>query len=175
MRRTPQHRLPSFRSVYVKAMSLSLLVHTSRLLLLWLLSLSVSTVALASDWIDYPPEGTATLTHYTLPDGYVASCGCTGASTRYPTAAMSQFAYGSSNAYGPGCGRCFKITLLNSVTGTPLFYPEETKSIVIKVTDLCPGSGGAGWCSAKPGQPNQYVLTIRCTFRPYPFHPMEQW
>ncbi|KAI0745806.1 RlpA-like double-psi beta-barrel-protein domain-containing protein-containing protein [Earliella scabrosa] len=136
-------------------MLLSLLVHTSRLLLLWLLSLSVSTVALASDWIDYPPEGTATLTHYTLPDGYVASCGCTGASTRYPTAAMSQFAYGSSNAYGPGCGRCFKITLLNSVTGTPLFYPEETKSIVIKVTDLCPGSGGAGWCSAKPGQPNQ--------------------
>ncbi|KAI0743464.1 RlpA-like double-psi beta-barrel-protein domain-containing protein-containing protein [Daedaleopsis nitida] len=141
-------------------MQLPFSVHTQRLSLLYLLCLlSVSTVTLASNWIDYPADGTATLTHYTLPDGYIASCGCTGASTRYPTAAMSQFAYGSSDAYGPGCGRCFKITLLNTYTGTPPFFPTETNSIVIKVTDLCP-LGGEGWCSARPGQPNpsgQYI------------------
>ena len=152
-------------------------VHTQRLSLLWLLCLlSVSTVTLASNWIDYPADGTATLTHYTLPDGYIASCGCTGASTRYPTAAMSQFAYGSSNAYGPGCGRCFKITLLNPYTGTPPFFPTETKSIVIKVTDLCPAGpvAGEGWCSARPGQPNPYVhschsppsCSLRCDASP---------
>ncbi len=126
--------------------------------MLWLVYLlSVSTLALATEWIDYPADGTATLTHYTLPDGYIASCGCTGDSTRYPTVAMSQFAYGSSTAYGPGCGRCFKITLLNTYTASPPFIPNVTKSVVVKVTDLCP-VGGAGWCSATPGKPNQYVL-----------------
>ncbi|TFK93729.1 hypothetical protein K466DRAFT_642631 [Polyporus arcularius HHB13444] len=123
--------------------------------MLWLVYLlSVSTLALATEWIDYPADGTATLTHYTLPDGYIASCGCTGDSTRYPTVAMSQFAYGSSTAYGPGCGRCFKITLLNTYTASPPFIPNVTKSVVVKVTDLCP-VGGAGWCSATPGKPNQ--------------------
>ena len=127
--------------------------------MLWLVYLlSVSTLALATDWIDYPADGTATLTHYTLPDGYIASCGCTGASTRYPTAAMSQYAYGSSTAYGPGCGRCFNITLLNTYTANPPFFPNVTKSVVVKVTDLCP-AGGAGWCSATPGKPNQYVVS----------------
>lgn len=93
------------------------------------------------------------MTHYTLPENYIASCGCTAASTHYPTAAMSQMAYGSSTAYGPGCGRCFKITLLNTYIPTPPFFPDVTKSVVIKVTDLCP-IGGAGWCSATVGHPN---------------------
>ena len=53
---------------------------------------------------NYPPSGFATMTHYTLPTGFIASCGCTAASTHYPTAALSQLAYGSSAAYGPGCG-----------------------------------------------------------------------
>jgi len=51
-------------------------------------------------WIDYAPSGSATLTHYGLPRDYVASCGCTPASTHYPTAALSQMAYGSSTAFG---------------------------------------------------------------------------
>jgi hypothetical protein len=51
-------------------------------------------------WIDYPSSGLATLTHYTLPTDYIASCGCTPASTHYPTAALSQMAFGSSTAYG---------------------------------------------------------------------------
>lgn len=51
-------------------------------------------------WISYPTDGYATMTHYDLPRDYIAACGCTGGSTHYPTAAMSQMAYGSSNAYG---------------------------------------------------------------------------
>lgn len=111
-------------------------------------------LASATEWIQYPPDGTATLTHYTLPEDYIAACGCTAESTHYPTAAMSQYAYGSSTAYGPGCGRCFNITLLNTFTSDPPFFPDVTKSVVIKVTDLCP-AGGNGWCSATPSKPNQ--------------------
>lgn len=96
------------------------------------------------------------MTHYTLPQGYIAACGCTGASTKYPTAAMSQMAYGSSTAYGPGCGRCFNLTLLNTYAPEPPFFPDVTKSVVIKVTDLCP-VGGNGWCSATADKPNQFV------------------
>lgn len=111
-------------------------------------------------WIQYASTGTATLTHYDLPQGYIAACGCTGASTKYPTAAMSQMAYGSSTAYGPGCGRCFNLTLLNTYTPDPPYFPTVTKSVVIKVTDLCP-AGGNGWCSATADKPNQYVVRFR--------------
>lgn len=95
--------------------------------------------------------------HYTLPQDYIAACGCTAKSTHYPTAAMSQMAFGSSTAYGPGCGRCFKLALLNTYTPNPPFFPDVTKSVVIKVTDLCP-LGGNGWCSATVGHPNQFVV-----------------
>lgn len=60
----------------------------------------VQNVSASDPWINYPDSGHATLSHYTLPSGYVASCGCTGASTDYPTAALSQMAYGSSVNYG---------------------------------------------------------------------------
>lgn len=109
----------------------------------------------ASEWINYPPSGYATMTHYTLPENWIAACGCTANSTHYPTAAMSQMAFGSSTAYGPGCGRCFNLTLVNTFTSNPPFYPpqDEQSSVVVKVTDLCP-LGGAGWCSAMPNKPN---------------------
>ncbi|KAJ3567320.1 hypothetical protein NP233_g6441 [Leucocoprinus birnbaumii] len=109
-------------------------------------------VSLAAAWLDYPSNGAATLTHYTLPRDYIASCGCTAASTHYPTAALSQEAYGSNNSYGPGCGRCFKLTLVTPVIATPPFYPPE-KSIVVKITDLCPYAQD-GWCGGSTGQPN---------------------
>ncbi|KAI0958572.1 hypothetical protein AcV7_004361 [Taiwanofungus camphoratus] len=126
-----------------------------RHLLLWnALAVFLLARVSASDWILYPSDGTATMTHYTLPDGYIAACGCTGESTHYPTAAMSQYAYGSSTAYGPGCGQCFKLTLLNTFASNPPFFPDVTRSVVIKVTDLCP-AGGNGWCSATPSKPNQ--------------------
>ncbi|KAJ6499133.1 RlpA-like double-psi beta-barrel-protein domain-containing protein-containing protein [Mycena sanguinolenta] len=110
-------------------------------------------------WIDYPADGTATMTHYTIPDGYIASCGCVGDSTQYPTAAMSQMAYGSSTAYGPACGKCFNLTLLNTYTSSPPFFPNVVKSIIVKVTDLCPLSTD-GWCDGTQTKKNpggQYI------------------
>ncbi|KIM92054.1 hypothetical protein PILCRDRAFT_57037 [Piloderma croceum F 1598] len=110
-------------------------------------------VSLASAWIQYPPDGFATMTHYTMPSDFVASCGCTSDSSQFPTAAMNQMAYGSSTSYGPACGKCFKLTLLNTFLSDPPFYPPESKSVVIKVTDLCPLST-TGWCNATENGPN---------------------
>lgn len=134
---------------------------------LFLLCLLASAL---SQWIDYPDNGLATLTHYTLPSGDIAACGCTSASTDYPTAALSQMAYGSSTSYGifctvdvrewlsydalgPACGRCFNLTLLNPVIATPPFFPSVVKFIVVKITDLCPLSQ-TGWCSGTTSKPN---------------------
>ncbi|EPQ57324.1 hypothetical protein GLOTRDRAFT_58604 [Gloeophyllum trabeum ATCC 11539] len=110
-------------------------------------------LSVVPQWIQYPPDGHATMTHYTMPSNYIAACGCTTDSEKYPTAAMSQYAFGSSTSYGPGCGRCFNLTLLNTFMSNPPFYPSVTKSVVVKVTDLCP-LGGAGWCSATANKPN---------------------
>lgn len=107
----------------------------------------------ATRWIQYPDSGTATMTHYTLPKGDIASCGCTGTSTHYPTAALNQMAFGSNTTYGPACGRCFKLTLLNTFLSNPPFYPTVTKSVVVKVTDLCPLST-TGWCNGTASGPN---------------------
>ncbi|KAI0048275.1 glycoside hydrolase family 45 protein [Auriscalpium vulgare] len=111
------------------------------------------SVARASSWIEYPSDGIATMTHYEMPRDYIASCGCTGDSTHYPTAALNQNAFGSSTAYGPSCGRCFKLSLLNTFLSDPPFYPPSPKSIVVKVTDLCPLST-TGWCNATTSGPN---------------------
>lgn len=108
-----------------------------------------------SPWIDYPDNGFASMTHYTLPLDFIASCGCVGSSTHYPTVALSQMAYGSSTAFGPGCGRCFNLTLINAFLVDPPFYPNVTKSIVVKVTDLCPKTGR--WCSASKDSVNEFV------------------
>ncbi|ESK96550.1 endoglucanase v-like protein [Moniliophthora roreri MCA 2997] len=99
-----------------------------------------------AQWIDYPANGFATMTHYDLPKDYIASCGCTEKSTHYPTAALSQMAFGSSAAYGPVCGRCFRLTLLNTFTSNPPFFPTESNSVIVKVTDKCPLSK-SGWCN----------------------------
>ena len=60
---------------------------------------------------------------------------------------------GSSVAFGPACGICFNLTLLNTFLSDPPFYPNVTKSVVIKVTDLCPLSKN-GWCSGTKNKPN---------------------
>ncbi|KAI5123055.1 hypothetical protein M0805_000490 [Coniferiporia weirii] len=120
------------------------------LLLLWL---GLATFCSAgSEWIDYAPTGFASMTHYDLPLDFVASCGCVPLSTHFPTAALSQMAYGSSTAFGPSCGRCFNLTLLNTFLSDPPFFPNVTKSVVVKVTDLCPIS--ATWCSATQDKTN---------------------
>jgi len=115
--------------------------------------LLVPPLARATQWIQYPQSGVATLTHYTLPEDYIASCGCSAKSTHYPTAALNQMAFGSSTGYGPACGRCFRLTLLNTFLSDPPFYPLVTKSVVVKVNDLCPISK-TGWCNATASGPN---------------------
>ncbi|KAG1858445.1 RlpA-like double-psi beta-barrel-protein domain-containing protein-containing protein [Suillus subalutaceus] len=87
-----------------------------------------------SEWIDYSPDGYATMTHYSLPENFIAACG-------------------SVTSYGPACGQCFNLTLLNSFLSNPPFYPNVTNSVVIKVTDLCPLSL-SGWCNATTHGPN---------------------
>ncbi|KAF9058806.1 RlpA-like double-psi beta-barrel-protein domain-containing protein-containing protein [Rhodocollybia butyracea] len=98
-------------------------------------------------------QGFASMTTYTLPQGFVASCGCTGDSTNFPTAALNQMAYGSSTAYGPACGMCFNLTLLNTFLSVPPFNPPVHPSVIVKVTDLCPLSK-TGWCNATTSGPN---------------------
>lgn len=140
-------------------------------------ALSLLSKPFAYAWINYPSDGTATLTHYDLPkvrissiippgrihvtlhatQDYIAACGCTGKSTHYPTAALNQKAFGSNYNYGPGCGRCFKLTLLNSYTGSPPFFPDTHPSVVVKVTDLCPLTE-SGWCSGTENKTNPYVF-----------------
>lgn len=67
----------------------------------------------------------------------VAACGCTADSDHYPTAALSWLAYNSSDSvgFGPGCGRCFRLQLINTILSDPYWYPEDPPSIVIKITD----------------------------------------
>lgn len=66
---------------------------------------------------------------------------------------MNQMAFGSSTSYGPACGKCYELTLLNTFLSDPPFYPSQSKSIVIKLTDLCPLSVN-GWCDATVDKTN---------------------
>ncbi|EIW82871.1 hypothetical protein CONPUDRAFT_51844 [Coniophora puteana RWD-64-598 SS2] len=122
------------------------------LVYIWSLVLLCSS-ARASTWIQYPSDGYATMTHYTLPLNFIPACGCVTNSTLYPTAAMSQMAYGSSQAYGPACGSCFNLTLVDAFLVSPKYYPNVTRSVVVKITDLCPLSK-AGWCDPTTSKPN---------------------
>lgn len=128
--------------------------------------LLVLCFGLVSAAVDFAPRGYASLTHYDLPLNYVASCGCVGRSTWYPTAALNRYAYGSNTSFGPSCGSCFEVRLVSTPLARPpprpgtndpwgdgIFYnPEQvssgsTPSLVVKITDLCPGVGGP-WCNA---------------------------
>ncbi|KAM0750449.1 hypothetical protein T439DRAFT_252844 [Meredithblackwellia eburnea MCA 4105] len=111
--------------------------------------------------IPTPLSGNASLTHYDLPlGGYVASCGCGGNSSYYPTAALSQGAYGSTTSSGPGCGQCFNLTLNSAYKATPPFnIPVEQRPwIVVKITDSCPKpplyDPGRTWCGATRDKTN---------------------
>jgi hypothetical protein len=72
----------------------------------------------------------------TLTSSLVRRCGCSSNSTDFPTAALNQAAFGSSMASGKGCGQCFNLTLLETITGTPIWRLNETQevSIVVKIT-----------------------------------------
>jgi len=166
----PRSTSPSLRALFrpytqtIVSMSLSL----------WLLValFAVHGQSASDSWIKFGDTGFASLTHYDLPPGFVAACGCVGDSTKYPTAALSQFAYGSSESFGttrpayhryhithshappgPVCGRCFELTLTHPVYAIPPFTPSQRTSIVVKITDLCPFSK-TGLCGGVPHKPN---------------------
>ena len=81
------------------------------------------------------------------------SAACGVAANGY-TAAVSQLAFGSSPGLGPGdaCGRCFAITA-NADPYSPAFT-GPFKTIIVKVTDLCPVAGNQEWCSQSTSNPN---------------------
>ena len=84
----------------------------------------------------------------------VVACGVAGSGF---TAAMSQLSFGSAPGLGPGdaCGRCFSVT----ATADPYSpaYTGPFKTIIVKVTDLCPKAGNEEWCGQTSAQPtNQH-------------------
>ncbi|SPO31270.1 uncharacterized protein UTRI_05920_B [Ustilago trichophora] len=136
--------------------------------MIWTLAtlLLICLMGTASAAVDFASQGYASLTHYDLPSSYVASCGCVGRSTFYPTAALNRYAYGSNTSFGPACGSCFELRLVSTPLARPpprpgtndpwgdgIFYNTSqvssgsTPSLVVKIIDLCPGAGGP-WCNA---------------------------
>ncbi|PWN51416.1 hypothetical protein IE53DRAFT_386212 [Violaceomyces palustris] len=134
----------------------------------------VLALLVASTWLgslsavatyQIPERGWATLTHYDLPDQYVASCGCVGDVTNHPVTAINRLAYGSNTSFGPSCGICAKVTLLSTPLAPPppppgqpgwgdgIYFTDQdvssgkAPSVTVKVVDLCPGVGGP-WCNA---------------------------
>ncbi|GAA5829077.1 hypothetical protein JCM5353_000888 [Sporobolomyces roseus] len=111
--------------------------------------------------ISIPPSGSASLTHTILPLDVITSCGCSTGASYYPTAALSQAAYGSSVASGPACGMCFNLTLQETFGAVPtwILSEEQQVSVVVKIVDKCPAvkgqSPGKGWCGATNKRPNK--------------------
>lgn len=95
----------------------------------------------------------------------ILACGVAGSGY---TAALNQLSFGSAPGLGPGdaCGRCFAVT----ASADP-YSPSFTgpfKTIVVKVTDLCPVSGNEQWCgqstsngSNQFGKSAQYAFLIK--------------
>lgn len=94
------------------------------------------------------PSGTASFTGYSGCDA--PACGITGTGF---TAAMSQLSFGAAGGDGPGdaCGRCFAITAKLDPY-SPWFTGPFT-TIVVKVTNLCPGGPNNQWCGQTQANP----------------------
>jgi len=90
------------------------------------------------------------------------SQGACGQAANGFTAAISQLAFGSVPGSGAGdaCGRCF------SVTGTsdpysPAYAGPFGKTIIVKVTDMCPVSGNQEFCGQTTANPtNQHGMPV---------------
>lgn len=95
---------------------------------------------------------------------------CGKSATGY-TAAMNQLSFGSAPGSGPGdaCGRCFALTA-NKDAYSPS-YTGPFKTVVVKVTDLCPVQGNQEWCGQttanhnnqhnEPVQYGDYVMSCK--------------
>ncbi|KAI9440335.1 endoglucanase V-like protein [Lactarius indigo] len=101
-------------------------------------------------------QGSATFTVYT---------GCStpacGKVAHGYTAAINQLSFGAPGGQGAGdaCGRCFKVTG-NKDPYSPSFK-GPFKSIVVKVTNLCPYAKGEDWCGQSLSKPlNQFGAPV---------------
>ncbi|PPQ98991.1 hypothetical protein CVT26_014418 [Gymnopilus dilepis] len=98
------------------------------------------------------PSGSASFTMYTGCNQ--PACGI--AASGY-TAAINQLAFGSAPGLGPGdaCGRCFALTA--SADPYSPGFTGPFKSIIVKVTDMCPVAGNQEWCGQSKSNPtNQH-------------------
>lgn len=78
------------------------------------------------------------------------------------TAAINQRSFGAAGGQGSGgaCGRCFEIS--GSKDPYSPQYTGPYKTIVVKVTDLCPGECGEDWCGQCNSNPlNQYGVHVQ--------------
>lgn len=80
------------------------------------------------------------------------------------TAAINQLAFGSGPGLGAGdaCGRCFSLT--GQADPYSPAFTGPFKTVVVKITDLCPVSGNEEWCGQSTsattnqhGAPFQYA------------------
>ncbi|KAF7309576.1 Endoglucanase V-like protein [Mycena indigotica] len=120
------------------------------MLSLHILVLTIVPTAFAASggYVQLPGPGNASFTMYT---------GCSqpacGVAANGFTAAISQLAFGSAPGIGPGisdlscdaCGRCFSLTG-NHDPFSPSYTGPFGKTIVVKVTDMCPVAGNQEWC-----------------------------
>jgi len=105
-------------------------------------------------------SGNASTTHYSIPDNFVAACGCAIKSATYPTAAINTAAYQSTSGSGPACGYCFNVSLIEAIEATPPFVLNASVRpwVVVKITDQCPAptltDPDKTWCGATSTKAN---------------------
>ncbi|KAF7356908.1 Endoglucanase V-like protein [Mycena venus] len=114
--------------------------------------------ATAGGYVQTAGPGSASFTMYTGCNQ--PACGI--AASGY-TAAISQLAFGSAPGLGPGdaCGRCFALTGTEDPY-SPSYTGPFGKSIVVKVTDMCPVAGNEAWCGqTATSQTNQFNMPVQ--------------
>ncbi|KAI9440336.1 endoglucanase V-like protein [Lactarius indigo] len=77
------------------------------------------------------------------------------------TAAMNQLSFGAPGGQGGGdaCGRCFRLTGTKDPYSP--WFKGPFKSIVVKITDLCPYAEGEDWCGQSLSKPlNQFGAAV---------------
>ena len=79
------------------------------------------------------------------------------------TAAINQLSFGSVPGIGAGdaCGRCFALTG-NADPYVPSYTGPFGKTIVVKVTDMCPVQGNEEFCGQTQSNPkNQHGMPFQ--------------